>query len=389
MTESTSTMTGPPAAKTNLMPFLDLKAQYAPIRQELLAAVTRVMDSQHFILGPEVEILEKELAQYVGCEFTIACASGSDALLLSLMAFDLHPGDEVITTPFTFIATGGAIARLDLRPVFVDIDPQTYNLDPGLIEKAITPKTRAIIPVHLFGLAAEMEPILAVAGAHGLKVIEDAAQAISATYRGTSVGALGDCGCFSFFPSKNLGGAGDGGLITTNDPNLADRLKVLRVHGSRKKYIYEAVGVNSRLDTLQAAILRVKLKHLDEWTQARILNARRYRSLFTEHGLEGKITLPHIPADCVHAFNQFVIRNRERDALRDYLRQAGIPSEIYYPMPLHLQPAFSYLGYPAGDLPQAEQASREVLALPVYPELNQQQQKLIVSTIADFYKHRA
>lgn len=367
------------------MPFLDLKAQYAPLRDELIDAMTRVMDSQHFILGAEVENLENELAQYLECDFAVACASGSDALLLALMALDLRPGDEVITTPFTFIATGGAIARLGLRSVFVDIDAETYNIDPGKIEFAITSRTRAIIPVHLFGLPAEMDAIVEIAQRRGLQVIEDAAQAISARYRNTSVGGLGNCGCFSFFPSKNLGCAGDGGLITTNDHELADRLRVLRVHGSRKKYIYETVGINSRLDALQAALLRVKLQHLDAWTQGRTRNAERYHVLIKEHGLEHKISAPTLPTNNVHAFNQFVIRSSKRDALRDHLRQSGIPTEIYYPLPLHLQRAFSYLGYKEGDLPQAEAASREVLALPVYPELAVQQQEFIISSIADFY----
>ena len=368
-----------------VFPFLDLKAQFAEIREDVREAVNRVLESQVCILGPEVDALERELRDHLACGFAIGCASGSDAILLALMALDTGPGDEVITTPFTFVATAGSIARLRARPVFVDIDPDTYNIDVENIEVAITPRTRAIMPVHLFGLAADMQPILDVARRHRLEVIEDAAQAIAATYRDIPVGNLGRFGCFSFFPSKNLGGAGDGGLITTNEPDLADKLRVLRVHGSRTKYNYEAVGINSRLDALQAAILRVKLHHLEKWTKLRQTNAERYSRLFESWGLGERITLPTVPENQTHVFNQFVIRSGERDALRQHLSNCGIPTEIYYPAPLHLQPAFAHFGYARGDLPEAELASQQVLALPIFPELTEQQQVSVVEAIAEFY----
>lgn len=366
-------------------PFLDLKAQFAGIRDEVVAAVIRVLDSQHFILGPEVEALEKEIAEYVNTRFAVACASGSDALLLALMALDIGPGDEVITTPFTFGATAGSIARLGARPVFVDIDPDTFNIDERQIEAAITPKTRAIMPVHLFGLAAQMDAILALAEDRGLAVVEDAAQAIGACWKELSIGSLGTFGCFSFFPSKNLGGAGDGGMITTNDAELAQRLKVLRVHGTKKKYSYDLLGMNSRLDALQAAILRVKLPYLREWTEARRRNARCYEELFSEYGLIDTVKLPVTPATSIHVFNQYSVRVPRRDGLQRYMKDQGIPTEIYYPGPLHLQPAFKYLGYRVGDFSNAEAACNEVLALPIYPELTEDQQRAVVSTISDFY----
>ena len=366
-------------------PFLDLKAQFAGIREEVIEAVIRVLDSQHFILGPEVEALEKQIADSVGTSFAVACASGSDALLLALMALDVRAGDEVITTPFTFGATVGSIARLGARPVFVDIDPETFNINAQQIESAITPKTRAIMPVHLFGLAASMDAILDLANDCGLAVIEDAAQAIGSRWKDQPVGSLGTFGCFSFFPSKNLGGAGDGGMVTTNDAELAQRLKTLRVHGTRKKYCYDVVGMNSRLDALQAAILRVKLPRLDDWAKGRRGNARRYERLFGEYDVTDCVKLPCSPESCLHAFNQYSIRVPRRDELQIYLREQGIPTEIYYPGPLHLQPAFAYLGYQAGDFPNAEQACREVLALPIYPELSEEQQRAVVSLIADFY----
>jgi dTDP-4-amino-4,6-dideoxygalactose transaminase len=307
-------------------------------------------------------------------------------LLLALMALGIDVGDEVITTPYTFGATSGAIARLKARPVFVDIDPATYNLDPQKVEAAITPRTRAILPVHLFGLAAEMGPIRDIAQRHSLPIVEDAAQAIGASYDGKPVGSLGTVACFSFFPSKNLGGAGDGGMVTTNDPELAERLKVLRVHGCRKKYQYEMIGINSRLDALQAAILRVKLRYLQGWSDARQRNADRYRSLFTACELRDCVGLPTIPPNCFHVYNQFVIRALRRDKLREYLRKAGIPTEVYYPSPLHTERAYAYLGYKAGDFPQAEAAARESLALPIFPELTEAQQGTVVGTIADFYR---
>ena len=351
-----------------------------------MAAVTRVLESQQFIMGSEVEKLESEFANLVGCRVAIGCASGSDALLLALMALGVDSGDEVITTPFTFVATAGSVARLNAKPIFVDIDPQTYNLDWTQLETAITSKTKAIIPVHLFGLPAEMDKIMEIAGAKHVPVIEDAAQAIGARCRGEWVGAIGACGCFSFFPSKNLGGAGDGGMITTNDQNLADRLSVLRLHGSRQKYHYELLGMNSRLDALQAAILQVKLNRLNAWTTARQANAARYRELFGLAGLERFVTLPIQPEGYVHVYHQFVIRVPHRDELREHLHATGIPSEIYYPVPLHLQPAFKYLGYKAGNFPHAEAACQQVLALPIFPELTEQQQAAVVDAIADFFR---
>jgi len=366
-------------------PFLDLKAQHASIAAEVAVALAGVFEGQQMILGPEVTALETELAAFLGCRYCISCASGSDALLLALMALEIGPGDEVITTPFTFVATAGAIARLQARPVFVDIDPATYSLDPDRVAHAITPRTRAIMPVHLFGLIADMEPILEVAAANNLPVIEDAAQAIAAAQRGIMAGNFGVIGCFSFFPSKNLGGAGDGGLLSTNSAELADRLRVLRAHGSRKKYHYERLGINSRLDTLQAAILRVKLRYLESWTAARRRNAASYRRLFADAGLSS-CELPAEPDGSIHVYNQFVIRVDDRDDLRRYLTAAGIPTEIYYPVPLHLQPSFGYLSYKPNDFPEAELASKHVLALPIFPELTPAEQSAVVESIADFYQ---
>jgi dTDP-4-amino-4,6-dideoxygalactose transaminase len=382
---------GTAAAVVNVkpqFPFLDLKAQYATIREEVQKAVVDALDAQQFILGPDVAALESEIAAYVGCKYAIGCASGSDALLLGLMALGVGAGDEVIAPPFTFFATAGAIARLGARTVFVDIDPVTYNLDPKLLEAAITPRTKAIIPVHLFGLSAEMGEIQRIAGAHNLPVIEDAAQAIGAKYQGKAVGNIGSMGCFSFFPSKNLGGGGDGGMITTNSPELNDKLRLLRVHGSRKKYTYEVLGMNSRLDTLQAAILRVKLKYLDKWAAGRQHNADLYRELFAEYRLEYAVTVPSVPADHVHVYNQFTIRVRERDALKAYLQKEGIPTEIYYPYPLHLQAAFADLAYKEGNFPVTESSCVEVVSLPIYPELTPAQIRTVVRTIAEFYRSK-
>jgi dTDP-4-amino-4,6-dideoxygalactose transaminase len=367
-----------------LFPFLDLKVQFDGIRDEINGAIARVLESQQFVMGPEVSALEKELKRYVGCEYVFGCASGSDALLLSLMALGVGSGDEVITTPFTFVATASSIARLSARPVFVDIDPETYNLDPRHLENAITPRTKAIIPVHLFGLPSEMEAIMDVGRKHDLAVVEDAAQSLGAQYKGKFVGGIGTVGCFSFFPSKNLGGAGDGGLVTTNDPRLAEKLKVLRLHGSMTKYQYELLGMNSRLDALQAAILRVKLLHLDEWTAGRRHNANRYRELFVEYGLNSHVNAPLAPLESVHVYNQFTIRTRQRDALKQYLRDNGIPTEIYYPHPLHLQPAFANLAYKPGSFPESEDASTEVLSLPIFPELTEEQLRIVVRSIAEF-----
>jgi dTDP-4-amino-4,6-dideoxygalactose transaminase len=369
--------------------FLDLKAQFSTIRQDVMAAISRVMESQHFILGPEVKLLEDEIAGKLQAKHAIGCASGTDALLLALMASEIGEGHEVITTPFSFIATAGAIALTGAKPVFVDIDATTFNIDPIRIKSAITSKTRAIMPVHLFGLPAEMDAILALARAHNLTVIEDAAQAIGARYKQRFVGGLGDFGCFSFFPSKNLGAAGDGGLITTNDDAMAERLRMLRVHGSKKRYYHDILGTNSRLDALQAAILRVKLAHLDSWTVGRQNRANRYRQAFHEMQLSALITPPQAPSEeLFHIYNQFTIRCAVRDELKDFLKQRGIPTEIYYPLCLHLQNAFANLGYKLGDFPVAEQASAEALALPVYPELRDQQQDRVVRAIGEFYAER-
>jgi dTDP-4-amino-4,6-dideoxygalactose transaminase len=368
-----------------LMPLVDLKAQFASIRAEVMAAVQTVMERQQFIMGPEVRAFEQEMAAFLDARDALGCASGSDALMLTLMALGIGPGDEVITTPFTFIATAGAIARVGARPVFVDIQPDTFTIDPAAVGDAIGERTRAVIAVHLFGLPADLAPIIEAAPPRGVAVVEDAAQAIGARYRGARVGALGAAGCFSFFPSKNLGGGGDGGLIATNDEALADRLRLLREHGSRTKYHYEVVGVNSRLDEIQAAILRVKLKYLDGWTAGRRRKAARYRQLFAERGLESAIRLPVEPPGYEHVFNQFVIRCSKRDDLRAQLTRKGIPTEIYYPLPLHLQPAFADLGYRQGQFPNAEAASHEVLALPIYPELADHHQEAVANSIARFF----
>jgi dTDP-4-amino-4,6-dideoxygalactose transaminase len=366
------------------MPFLDLKAQFASIRHETLEAVTRVLESQHFILGPEVAAFEKELGALTECTYAIGCASGSDALILALLALEIGRGDEVITTPFTFVASAGSIARVGAKPVFVDIDSDTFNISAKAIEKAITPRTKAIIPVHLFGLCAEMDAIQEIAVEHGIAVIEDAAQAIGARYQGHAAGSQGIMGCFSFFPSKNLGGAGDGGVVTTQDAAIADRLRLLRVHGARHKYEYELLGMNSRLDALQAAILRVKLRHLEQWAAGRRRNAERYRELFHEFRLESMIKASVTPVGLTHVYNQFTIRVRERDALREHLQSRGIPTEIYYPKALHLQRAFAYLRHKQGDFPESEAAGLEVLSLPIYPELTDEQQRSVVAAIADF-----
>lgn len=367
--------------------FLDLKAQFATIREEVMQAISGVMQSQLFILGNEVRLFEEECAGYLGARHAIACASGSDALLLALMALGIGPGDEVITSPFTFFATAGSIARVGATPVFVDIEGATFNIDASKIEAAIRPQTKAILPVHLFGLSAEMDGIRNLAKSKGLALIEDAAQAIGARYKDAAVGTLGEFGCFSFFPSKNLGGAGDGGLLTTEDPAHAERLRILRVHGGRKKYHHELIGLNSRLDALQAAILRVKIQHLAKWTEGRQNRAERYRVLFEQAGLGSFVHVPQVPAaDYTHVYNQFTIRCADRDALRSVLTARGIPSEIYYPICLHLQPAFSYLHYRSGDFPEAEAASREALSLPVYPELQDAQQDAVVENIAAFYR---
>lgn len=368
------------------VPALNLKAQYQSIRDEIEPVVRAVLESQMFVLGPEVTRLEAEVADYCGAASGIGCASGSDALLLPLLAIDVGPGAEVITTPYTFFATAGSIWRTGAKPVFVDIEPDTYNLDPVRIEAAITPRTRAIIPVHLFGQVAEMGPIQEIARRHGLTVLEDAAQAIGSAYHGTRAGTLGDVAAFSFYPSKNLGGFGDGGMVTTNHPQLARRMARLRVHGMEPKYHHHEVGFNSRLDALQAAVLRVKLRHLDAWTSLRRDVADRYRNLFASHGLEEMVGLPIERQGNYHVYNQFVIRVPAtlRDSLRDYLTARKIGSEIYYPIPLHLQVCFASLGHKPGDFPHSEAAARETIALPIYAELTDAEQRYVVGSIRQF-----
>ena len=387
--------------KTQPVPLLDLKAQYATLREEIRAAIDRVADAQYFILGPEVEALEKEIAAYSQCEFGIGMSSGSDALLVALMAIDLKPGDEVITSTYTFFATAGAVARLHAKPVFVDIDPLTYNIDAKQVAAAITDRTRAIIPIHLYGQVADMDPIMEIAREHKLVVIEDAAQAIGAESRGRRAGSIGDMGCFSFFPSKNLGGFGDGGMITTNNAELAKQVKLLRNHGYSPKYYNKVVGGNFRLDAIQAAILRVKLKYLDQWTEARQRNAATYRRLFAEAELAIKpsaagnrlselsgVVLPEEAPDGRHIYNQFVIRSGHRDELMKHLKERKIGTEIYYPVPMHVQECFTDLNYHAGDFPLSESAAAETLALPIYPELTDEMIATVVEAIADFYNSR-
>jgi dTDP-4-amino-4,6-dideoxygalactose transaminase len=370
------------------VPLLDLRSQYDRIAGEIGIAIQSVLDSQKYILGPEVIALEKELAQYCQSQYGVGCASGSDALLLALMAYDIGVGDEVITTPYTFFATVGAIVRLGAKPVLVDIDPESFNIDEKQIESAITPRTKAIIPIHLFGQCAEMEVINGLADQHGFQVVEDAAQAIGAEYKGRRAGSLGHLACFSFYPSKNLGGVGDGGLLTTADENLASKLKALRAHGAKIKYFHDWVGINSRLDSIQAAILRVKLKYVEEWTESRIANANRYRELFSQTMLieQGLVVLPAELTERRHIYNQFVIRVEKRDALRAHLQNSGVGTEIYYPQPLHLQSCFQFLDYRSGDFPESEKASSESVAIPIYPELGGPDQEYVVSCIADFYK---
>ncbi len=370
------------------VPLLDLKAQHDPLRPEIEAALGRVLDSNGFVLGSEVAALEEELAAYCGVKHAIGCASGSDAILLALMAVDVGPGDEVITTPFSFFATVSAITRLGATPVFVDIEADTCNLDVELVEEKITERTKAIEPVHLYGQCADMGSLVDVANKHGIPIVEDAAQAIGAEENGIRAGAFGAVGCFSFYPSKNLGGMGDGGFMTTNDDRLAAKLRALRVHGAEEKYFHRYVGLNSRLDGFQGAVLRVKLPHLDEWTEKRRRNAERYRQLFTDAGLAEEIGLPHERENARHIYNQFAVRvPRRRDDLRAHLTEAGIGTDIYYPVPLHLQDCFSYLGHSRGDLPEAERAADETLALPIYPELSPGQQEYVVRTVAEFFNH--
>lgn len=371
------------------VPLLDLKAQFDSIADEIMPVVERVCRSQQFILGSEVEGLERELADYCQVGHALGVSSGSDALLMAMMALDIGPGDEVLCPSYTFFATGGAVARMGATPVFVDIEPVSYNLDPADLERKVGPRAKAIIPVHLFGRCAEMDAIHAIAERHGLAVIEDACQAIGAEFKGRRAGGLGRIACFSFFPSKNLGGFGDGGAVTTDDKALYEKMKCLRVHGEKTRYYHELVGANFRLDALQAAVLRVKLRHLDAWTEGRRRNAELYDRLFAERGLAGTRIKTPVAGENRHIFNQYVIRAEKRDGLREALSARSVGTQIYYPVPLHLQECFAYLGQPAGSLPASERAAAESLALPIYPELTRAQIEYVVEAIADAYRELA
>ena len=366
------------------VPLLDLKAQYVTIQSEIRAAIDRVCESQHFILGPEVSALEEELAQVCGARFAIGVSSGTDALLVALMALEVGPGDEVVTTPYSFFATAGVVARLGARPIFVDINPNTFNIDPTAIPAKLNARTKAIIPVHLYGQCVDLTQLLSLAQERNIPIIEDAAQAIRATdTHGNQAGTTGAMGCFSFFPSKNLGAFGDAGMVVTSDEKLADSLRSLRVHGGKPKYYHPVIGGNFRLDALQAAVLRVKLPYLEAWTAKRRENAARYRNLITRADLLDWITLPQDSAG--HIYNQFNIRVPHRDQLRDFLNERGVGTEIYYPLPLHLQECFQQLNYRPGDFPHAEAAAQESLALPIYPELTEEQQRYVVGVIQEYF----
>jgi dTDP-4-amino-4,6-dideoxygalactose transaminase len=384
------------------VPLLDLKAQYETIRPEVEQAIRDVMESQHFILGPHVQKCEEAIGRYCGSPHAIGVSSGSDALLICLMAEGIGPGDEVITTPYTFFATVGAITRLGAKPVFVDIDPVTYNIAASQIAAKITARTKVIIPVHLYGQSADMRAVMEIAAAHHVVVIEDAAQAIGADYDGRRCGTMGEYGCFSFFPSKNLGAAGDAGMVVTNDPARAETLMILRAHGSKPKYYHRVVGGNFRLDALQGAIVSSKLPHLDGWTESRRRNAARYNQLFAESGLsvcdtqdwaQGRPAsgpgAPHVvlPSEVTdrHVFNQYVIRVSARDELRAHLQKNGIGTEVYYPVPMHTQECFKSLGYRAGDFPESEAAASHTLALPIYPELTDEQARYVVTCTREFF----
>lgn len=368
------------------VPLLDIKQQNEELRPEIEAALGRVLDTNGFILGDEVKALEAEIAEYSQAKFGIGCASGSDALLLALMALDVKSGDEVITTPYSFFATVSAITRLGAKPVFVDIEPKTYNIDLLKLEEKITKKTKAIQPVHLYGQCVAMHKLMELGDEHGIPIVEDAAQSIGAEDSGRRAGSMGDIGCFSFYPSKNLGGMGDSGMMTTNNETLANKLFALRNHGMAVRYYHQWVGINSRLDGFQGAILRVKLKHLDKWSRQRKENADHYRKLFYEKGLTEFISLPLERSDVRHIYNQYIIRVPEkRDELRQFLTENGIGTDVYYPVSLHLQECFKYLGYKEGDFPESEKASRETLAIPIYPELTGEQQEFVVGKIAEFF----
>ncbi|MCH2203169.1 MAG: DegT/DnrJ/EryC1/StrS family aminotransferase [Fuerstiella sp.] len=376
--ENTSDTAGP-------VPFIDLVAQYQTIRGDVREAVDQVFECQSFVLGDEVSALESQIADYCDARYAVGCASGTDALILSLLAVGVSPGDEVITSTFTFFATASAIHRLGARPVFVDIEPNSFNLCPEQVEQALTRKTRAILPVHLFGQCAEMEPLWRLSARHKIPVVEDACQAIGAQYRGRSAGVLGTVGCFSFFPTKNLGGAGDGGMIVTDDAEIASRLRRLRVHGDVGGYNHVEVGFNSRLDALQAAVLKVKLGSLDQWSDARRNNAKLYHELFRELNLRCAVEAPPTLPDRRHVYNQFTIRVRggRRDEVMTSLRNANIGCAVYYPIPLHMQTCFEYLGYGEGDFPEAERACQEVLSLPIYAEVPDEHQRRVVAGLTD------
>lgn len=363
------------------VPLLDLQAQYTPLRDEILAAITRVCDSQRFILGPETEALERDLAARLAVTDAVGVSSGTDALLVAMMALGIGPGDEVITSTYSFFATAGCVVRIGARPVLVDIDPDTFNLDPQAVAAAVTPRTKAIIPVHLFGQCADMDEIMAVAANAGVPVIEDACQSIGATYKGRQAGSIGAVGCFSFFPSKNLGAFGDGGVVTAMDATLVRRLRLLRAHGAERRYFHQQVGGNFRLDEIQAAVLRIKIPHLNGWTEGRQRNADRYRDLFAARAITD-VRLPAARPDRTHIYNQFVIRVPKRDHVKATLNAAGIGCEVYYPVPFHLQECFQNLGYRQGAFPEAEAAANDSLALPIYGELTAAQQAEVVDAIA-------
>jgi len=374
------------------VPFFDLAVQFKSIENEIKSALDEVFQNQQFIMGPKVQVLEEAMAQYCRTRYAVGVASGSDALLLSLMALGIGTGDEVLLPPFTFFATAGSISRLGATPVFVDIDRETYNMDPSKIEEKITARTKAIIPVHLFGQCADMDPFRKIAQEKNLFIVEDAAQALGAEYKpkvgseGRRAGQIGDLGCFSFYPTKNLGAFGDAGMVVTDNPGLAEKVRLLRVHGSQPKYFHKAIGINSRLDTIQAAILLVKFKYLEKWTAERQKKAERYQELF-ENSLSSVkgFKLPTVQFQNRHIFHQYVIRVPQRDRLRQFLAEEGIGTDIYYPVPLHLQECYSFLKYRRGDLPNSEKASEEVLALPIYPELTEDQQRVVVNRIKAFY----
>ena len=371
------------------IPLLDLSLQHAALREETDAAVSRVTASQRFIGGEEVSSFEAEVAALLGAQAAIGCASGSDALLLALWALGIGPGDEVITTPFTFFATAGAVCRLGAIPVFADIQPGTFNIAPEAVEAAISERTRAVLPVHLFGVPADMSALTLLAEGHGLAVVEDAAQSIGATLHGAQTGSIGDLGCFSFFPSKNLGAWGDGGMVTTRRPELGEEVRCLRSHGSYpRKYFHSKVGCNSRLDALQAAILRVKLRHLPGWNEARRARVASYKALTRDHGIGEHVAFQTVPEGAVPVYHQCVVRVPHRDELQAHLKERGISTAVYYPRPLHLQECFAHLGYQAGQLPQAERACDEVLALPIFPEITEAQQQQVVSAMAEFFNGR-